>query len=299
MKKRILSLLIILVMLTGLAGCKGKTSENTVKIGSKDFTESFIVAELYALALEQAGFEVERKFNLGGTNVTQEAMQKGDLDLYPEYTGTCLLNVLKEEPMKDPEELYAHVKSVYEADYHMTLLDASTANNSQGLVVTRSIAKQYGIQTISDLQKNASLIRFASQGAFEENADGMPALTGTYGEFTFRSVEYYDNAIKYELLKNDKADLAVAFTTDGQLTDPDFVLLEDDKAAWPSYNIVPVIRQDSLEKHPQIEEALNRVSAALDTETMQQLNAKVDLEKEEPEDVAAEFFQENLNGRRG
>jgi len=138
MKKQVLSLLIILVILAGLAGCKGKTAENTVKIGSKDFTESFIVAELYALALEQEGFGVERKFNLGGTNVTQEAMEKGDLDLYPEYTGTCLLNVLKEEPIKDPEELYAHVKAEYEANYGMTLLDASAANNSQGLVITPS-----------------------------------------------------------------------------------------------------------------------------------------------------------------
>ena len=118
-------------------------------IRDRDFTESFIVAELYALALEQEGFGVERKFNLGGTNVTQEAMEKGDLDLYPEYTGTCLLNVLKEEPIKDPEELYAHVKAEYEANYGMTLLDASAANNSQGLVITRSIAKLYGIQTVS------------------------------------------------------------------------------------------------------------------------------------------------------
>ncbi|MGI6096014.1 MAG: glycine betaine ABC transporter substrate-binding protein [Lachnospiraceae bacterium] len=293
MLKRFISIsLAVVFAVSALVGCGGSGGSEATKIavGSKDFTESFILAELYALALEKEGFEVERKFNLGGTNVTQPAMVEGDLDVYPEYTGTCLLNVLQEDMMTDPQEVYDHVKSEYEEQFNLTLLNPAEASNSQGLAISAAVSEKYNIKTISDLQANASEVRFASQGAFEENADGMPALINTYGEFAFKSVEYFDNAIKYELINNDEADLIIAFTTDGQLTDPSMVLLEDDKKAWPPYNIVPVIRQDTLEKDEKIAEALNAVSAVLDNETMQKLNAEVDINKREPEEVAKEFF---------
>lgn len=296
MLKRIISVgLVIVLSLSTLAvtSCT-KSSSSVIKVGSKDFTESYILAELYSLALEKNGFKVQRKFNLGGTNVAQAAIMKGDLDLYPEYTGTCLINVLKQDPLTNPDEVYKLDSKLYLDKYKLVLLEPAKASNSQGLAISKKASETFGITTISQLQQNADKIRFASQGAFEENADGMPALKKTYGEFAFKSVGYYDNAIKYELIKNNKADLVVAFTTDGQLTDDSIVLLEDDKHAWPPYNIVPVIRQDTLKTHPKVADILNKISQLLDNETMQKLNAQVDLKKREPADVAKEFFDANF-----
>lgn len=286
-------LLICFIAVIGLVGCTKKGGDS-ISVGSKDFTESYILAELYSLALEKEGFVVERKFNLGGTNVAHAAMTKGELDIYPEYTGTCLINVLNQEPMSDPEEIFKYVSEQYKDQFELVLLKPSEANNSQGLAISKKISDKFGIKTISDLQAKAENVRFASQGAFEENSDGMPALTKTYGEFLFKSVDFFDNAIKYELIKEDQADLIVAFTTDGQLVDPAFVLLEDDKHAWTMYNIVPIVRQDILEANPKIEEILNSVSNALDTKIMQELNAEVDINKEEPEDVAYKFYEKTF-----
>ena len=294
MKKRLMSGILAAVccisLMAGCGGSGGKQKAEPIAVGSKDFTESFILAELYALALEDKGFTVERKFNLGGTNVTQTSIVEGELDVYPEYTGTCLLNVLQADLMTDPDEVYNYVKEAYASQYQLAVLEPTQASNSQGLAITTEASKAYGIKTVSDLQANADKIRFACLGPFLENADSMPALEAVYGEFNFKSLEIYDNAIKYELLRQGEADLTVAFTTDGQLVDPIFTVLEDDKQAWPPYNIVPIARQDTLDANPGMEEALNAVSAVLDMATMQKLNAEVDINKQEAADVAKAFY---------
>jgi osmoprotectant transport system substrate-binding protein len=282
------AVLILLVLLVG--ACKGKPGD-TLAIGSKDFTESYILAELYALALEKHGYKTELKLNLGGTNITHAAILKGDLQIYPEYTGTCLINVLQLPMISNPREVYDKVSKQYKEKYHLILLDPASANNTEALAISAKASRQYGIVSISQLQLQAQHIRFASQGAFDKNADGMPALKAAYGNFAFKSVEYFDNAIKYELIKNDIVDLVVAFGTDGQLADPDFVLLEDDRHVWPPYNIVPVVREDVLDEHPDIADILNALSSKLDNKTMRLLNAGVDIQKREPSEVAKEYFE--------
>ncbi|MCL2567922.1 MAG: glycine/betaine ABC transporter substrate-binding protein [Oscillospiraceae bacterium] len=288
--KKIGVLLTILILLLTMTGCASRPDADAIRVGSKDFTESFILAELYALALEEAGLTVDRRFNLGGTGVVHAAIQSGDLDLYPEYTGTAFLNVLQLDLITDPDVIYQTVKAEYEARFGLTLLNAAEASNSQGLAITREASLRYGITTISDLQANAEHITFASLGEFSVNPDGLPALVAVYGPFRFRSVIYIDNSIKYEVLRMGQADLTVAFTTDGQLLDEAFVLLEDDQRAWPAYNIVPIVRMDLLERHPEIADILNTLSAHLDNPTMQMLNAQVDIENRDPSHVARDFF---------
>lgn len=294
----IFSLLVTLLgLLTGCGtdtkatGDAGKNTGNkpTIKVGSKDFTESLILGELYALSLENAGYKVERKLNLGGSLV-HDALVNGDIDFYPEYTGTGLLSILKEAPKSDSKEVYNEVAAKYKEKFKLIWLDPSTANDSQGLVISKKAADQYHIRTISDLQKNASSIRFASQGQFDERADGLPALVKVYGEFNFKERKLYDNGIKYDVLHNDKADLAVAYTTEGELSKDEFVVLEDDKHVWPPYNIAPVIKQEVLEKNPEIKDILNKVTAKLDNKTVIKLNAEVDINKREYAEVAKEFF---------
>ena len=275
---------------SSLSGCgNSKGSENAITVGSKAFTEGVILSELYALALEDAGFSVNRSFEISGSLI-HTAIENGDIDLYPEYTGTGLISVLKMDPLTDPEEVYETVKSAYADRFDLVWLSKSEAADGQGLVIRTEAAKEYGIKTISDLQAHAEDLRFASQGQFDERSDGLPALEATYGPFGWKASAIYDEGLKYEVLRNDEADVTPAYTTEAQRTDPTFTLLEDDKHVWPPYNVAPVVRAEVLKANPGIAEALDRVNAALTTEELTRLNARVDIDKEDYEDVAKDYY---------
>ena len=292
MGKKVFAVLIVALMGLSLTACGGSgSSEKTIVLGSKDFTENEIVAEIYGLALEDAGFTVERKMNIASSVVHQSVISE-EIDLYPEYTGTGLISILKKEALTDQEEVYQTVKEAYNEQFDLTWLDYAQANDGQGLFISRKASDEYGITTISQLQTNAEKLRFASQGEFDEREDGIPGLEKIYGPFHWKSSKIYDNGLKYQVVENDEADVAPAYTTEGRLIETDkFVLLEDDQHMWPPYNIAPVVRNEVLEQYPEIAEILNDISSKLDTEVVTQLNAKVDIDQEEYEDVAAEFYE--------
>lgn len=278
------------VLMLVTACSSGESNEKTVVVGSKDFTEGLIVSELYALGLEDAGFQVERKFDIAGSLVHTSLVNK-EIDVYPEYTGTGLMSVLGMDMKTDAQEVYDTVKKEYKEQFQITWLDYSSANDGQGLAIRTDIAKELGITTISDLQQHAGELRFASQGEFDEREDSLPALEKVYGTFDWKDSRVYDNGLKYQLLEQGEADVTPAYTTDGALADQEkFTILIDDKKVWPPYNLAPVIRDDVLSQYPEIADVLNKISAALDTESLIELNAKVDLEKLEYEDVAKEFY---------
>lgn len=293
--KRLISVLCICMLCFGLVACgnnaatTGDPSNTVVRVGSKNFTENFILAEIFAIALEDAGITVERNFGLSSA-VIHTAITSDEVDLYPEYTGTGLLAVLGLPLETDPQKVYDIVKQQYLEQFNIVWLDYAQASNSQALVVTRRISEELGITTISDLQAHATSIRFASQGEFDHREDGIPLLTEVYGPFDWASTRVIDNALKYEVLRNDEADAAPAYSTEGQLLSEDFVLLKDDLQAWPPYNIAPIIRQQTLDIFPEIADILNRIMAVLDNETMIQLNARVDVDQEEYAAVARDFF---------
>ena len=290
MKKRTIHYAAIAALGMSLAFPAGVSAADTIRVGSKDFTENEIVAELYALALEDAGYDVERIFDIAGS-VNHTSIVNDEIDLYPEYTGTGLISILQLDPITDPQEVYDTVKEAYEEQFSLTWLDYAQANDGQGLFISKAASDEYGITTITDLQANAQNLRFASQGEFDEREDGLPGLEKIYGPFNWKSSKIYDNGLKYNVVENDEADVAPAYTTEGRLAEADkFVLLEDDKQAWPPYNLAPVVRDDVLEEAPDIPEILRAINAALDTETITALNAQVDVDKEEYEDVAAVFF---------
>lgn len=267
------------------------TEKGTIVIGSKDFTENEIVAEIYVLALEDAGFTVERRMDIA-SSVIHTSLVNAEVDLYPEYTGTGLISILQMGALTDPQEVYDTVRAAYEEQFGIVWLDYAAANDGQGLFVSREVSDRYGITTISDLQTHAGEIRFASQGEFDEREDGIPGLEKVYGPFEWKSSKVYDNGLKYQVVESGEADAAPAYTTEGRLVETDkFVLLEDDRQVWPPYNIAPVVRGEILEADPEIADILNPVSAALDTETVTQLNAKVDIDHEEYEDVAKEYYE--------
>lgn len=298
MIKKLVSIVLLAGVMMSLTACSGssesqstKESNGKIVVGSKSFTEGNILSELYALALEHNGFEVERKFNIAGS-VIHQAILSEEIDVYPEYTGTALLSILKQPVMTDEKEVYDFVKQNYEEQFDLTWLEPSPMNDGQGLVLRTEVAEQYNIQTISDLQKNADKIRFASQGDFDERDDGIPALERVYGPFNFASSVVFEDSLKYDVLRNNEADLAVAYTTEGMLRDEAFTLLEDDGKVWPPYNAAPVIRKPVLEQNPKAELVLNQLSSLLTTEKITELNAQVDIDKLEMEEVAANFFNE-------
>ena len=296
MKKTISTVLMIALTLSltlSLSGCGGKVQETkaTVRIGSKDFTENLIVSEIYALALEDAGYTVERKPNIAGS-VVHTAITSGEIDLYPEYTGTGLLAILQLPMRSDAQEVYETVKAAYDEQFQITWLDSTAVNDRNGLAVRTEVAQQYNIYTMSDLQREAEHIRVCSQGEFEYREDGIPGLTKVYGPFNFASINVYDNGIKYQILEQGEADCCPGYSTDAQLVNTElFTYLEDDKGFWPPYYLAPIIRNAVLEANPEIAEILNAISAKLDTETMVALNAKVDIDHMEYDELAREFFE--------
>ncbi len=285
----LLAAVLLSVNLLSLPGCT-QSEDTAIRIGSKDFTESLIVSEIYALALEDAGYQVERKMDIAGS-IIHTAITGDEIDLYPEYTGTALLSILKLEMNSDPDIVYNTVKDAYNEQFQITWLDSTQINDTQGITIRTETAKQYGIYTISDLQANADKIRVCSQGEFEYRDDGLSGLSKVYGPFNFQSITVYDNGLKYQILENNEADVCPGYSTDAQLINTDkLTYLEDDKHFWPPYYLAPIVRNNILEENPGIAKVLNQVSAKLDTETVISLNAKVDIDNQEYEEVAKEFY---------
>jgi osmoprotectant transport system substrate-binding protein len=273
--------------------CSHEASAQPLKVGSKNFTEQFIVAELYAAALEAAGFKVERKINLGTTLIAHEAVRTGAIDLYPEYTGTGLNAVMKAEggADMDPGKVYEKVKSYYEKEFKLTWLKPSGVNNGYAIVVRPETAREMNLKNLSDLAKVSSKLKLGAGPEFADRRDGLKGLKEVYGlEFgEFR--QFAALRLRYEALTQKQIDVANGFATDWQIAAGKFAALEDDKGLFPPYYLAPVVRLDTVSNNPRIVETLERVGALLDNPTMQELNRQVEVEKKEPRQVASEFLK--------
>jgi osmoprotectant transport system substrate-binding protein len=292
---------------------------DSVTVGSKDFTEQFILGNIYLKVLEDLGIETSESLNLGGTQIAHEALVNGDISLYPEYTGTGLTEVLGatlEDALSggatpeaspeaspdatpttdDPSQLvFDYVKAQYQEQFDLVWLERSPANNTQALAVKREFSEENGIVTISDLAAVAGEYIISAPADFPERQDGLLGLQEVYGE-GFGDIEVLPVApgLKYQALLDDEAQVVLAFGTDGQIAGYDLVVLEDDKSLWPPYNVAPVVRQEVLDAFPEIEEAFNAVTTSLTDEVLSGLNWKVDGdEAQEPEEVAETYLIEN------
>ncbi|WP_441492713.1 glycine betaine ABC transporter substrate-binding protein [Bosea sp. 2RAB26] len=276
------------MILVGLSAAAAQT----IKIGSKNFTEQFIVAELYAAALEGAGFKVERKINLGGTLVAHEALKSGAIDLYPEYTGTGLNAVMKAQGVTetDPEKVRGMVKAFYEKEFNLTWLKPSGINNGYAIVVRPETAKEYNLKTLTDLGKVSSKLRLGAGTEFVDRRDGIAGLKEVYGAEFAEFKQFAALRLRYEALNQKQVDIANGFSTDWQIAAEKFVALDDDKSLFPPYFLAPVVRQE-IAGNAKVVEILEKVGAALDNATMQELNRQVEVDKKEPRVVAAAFLK--------
>jgi osmoprotectant transport system substrate-binding protein len=267
---------------------------DTVKTGSKNFTEELILGELYAQSLEHAGLGVTRKLNLGTTDIAMAALKRGEIDLYPEYTGTALLNVLHLPPESDAKKAYAAVKSAYAKSFGLVWLDPAPMNDTQALAATRDVAGREALGKLSDLALKAGELRLGAVPEFLTRADGLPGLQKRYGGFRFKQTKIVDNGLKYQALAHGDVDVIIAFSTEGQLKAENLVVLEDDKHLFPSYAVAPVVRKPVLDAKPKLAEALNKLAPLLTNDVMQNLNLQVDGPlKREPADVARDFLKQN------
>jgi osmoprotectant transport system substrate-binding protein len=187
-------------------------------------------------------------------------MLDGQIDLYPEYTGTGLLTVLQLGVMSDPQAVFDTVKAGYAEQFNLVWLDPAPMNNTQALAMTRPRAAELGITTFSDMVANADQLVLIGPPEFAEREDGLPGLRAVYGDFAFRNFLTVDPGLRYQALQSGEADVVVAFGTDGELAAFDLLSLIDDKGLYPPYQVAPVIRQSVLEANPEIESILNRLT---------------------------------------
>lgn len=297
--KRVVVLLGVLMLTLGfLAGC-GSTSSSSdrIRVGSKDFTEQLILGQITLLALEDAGFEVEDRTNVAGSEQVRSALLNSEIDVYWEYTGTgWLMHLQNDEAITNPQEAYDRVKEA-DLENEIVWLDYAPFNNTYTIMMNRDQSEELGIRTISDMAKyineNPGSLSFGADHEFTARPDGLPALEDEYGfEFQGDSLKVMDIGIVYRTLRDRQVDSGMGFATDGRIEAFDFVNLEDDKQFFPVYNPSALLRTDTLEEYPAIADVLNRLAAELDNESMIMMNYQVDIEEMEPRAVAENWLRE-------
>jgi len=261
-----------------------------IRIGSKSFTEQYILGELMAQMIEaKTHLKVEREFNLGTTEICQAAMEKGDIDIYPEYTGTAYMSVLHQNKLRDAQDIFHFVKNAYQTQYHITWLLPFGFNNSQSLTVRQDFAQQYHLKTISDLVPLANQLTIGAPPEFPDRSDAYPALQKTY-HISFKNIKAMDAGLMYQAIYHHKVDVINAFTTDGRILAYHLQVLQDDKHAFPAYEAAPLIRDAVLKAHPELRDILNQLANQISEADMQKLNQEVDIEKISPAEAAHQFL---------
>jgi len=274
-----------------LPSCAGSRTDRIV-IGSKNFTESFLLGELMAQQIEaHTRLRVERRFYLAGTYICQQAMLAGRIDIYPEYTGTALTAVLKETAAGDAAEIYGRVKSEYEQRFGLTLGAPFGFNDTFAMEIRGEDARRLNIKTLSQSATFASHWRAGFGYEFMERPDGYRGLAAAYGLHFAEAPRIMDLGLLARALKDRQIDLAAGNTTDGMIPALDFFVLEDDKHYFPPYFAVPVIREEILREHPEVVQALAELAGKISDEEMQRLNYAVDGEHRDAGDVVREFLK--------
>lgn len=299
---------LVLSSFTGVAAARQDLP--TVTVGSKDFTEQIILAEMVALLLEDAGYPVERQLNLGGTVVVHEALVNGDIDVYVEYTGTGLINILGLElppnsatPAASPaagdatpeatgvDPVYEIVASEYQSQFGLQWLQPWGFNNTYALALRGDQAAELGVVTISDLLEHDQDLVLGGTQEFLAREDGLLGLQEVYG-LDFENEVGLDPGLVYSAIDSGDVDVISAFATDGRVAAQGLTLLEDDLGFFPPYFAAPVVRQELLDQSPEIADILNQLGGMIDDGTMADLNFQVDNGGMEAVDVARTFLVE-------
>ena len=271
-------------------------AKTSITVGSKNFDEQFILGEIYAQALEAAGFKVEKKLNLGSEQIAYKALKSGQVDMYPEYTGTSLTSFFKvktDDVPKDPDKAYEQTKEEY-AKEGITAMPRTSFENTYRIATTKAKQKELldGKTTVSEVAKlpNASKLSIAGFPECEQRTDCLLGLKNLY-KWT---PKFVSDEGKYQPIDKDRSDLGFVFSTDGELTLGKYAIIEDDKGLFPPYNISLGVKDSTYKAlGPKGQEVILNVQKPLTEKAMQELNSRVSLDKQEPEEVAAAYLKES------
>jgi osmoprotectant transport system substrate-binding protein len=278
-----------LAILFSIVGCSAQS--DTITIGAKEFAEQEILANMMKLLIEnETDLNVELKTGLAA-NITWAALKDGDIDGYVEYTGTGLINILKHELVTDADEAYNIVAEEFPKEFGITWLEPLGFNNTYVVTIRKDQAEELGIKTVSDLAAKSDQFIFGTGQEWLGREDGYPAFEKTYS-VNFKKVVTMDYGLWYPSILNKEVDVIIPFSTEGKLAAYDLVLLEDDKHLFPPYDAVPIFKDEVLKEHPELKEAVNKLSNQIDESEMQKLNAKVEIDKEDAAKVAEEWLKE-------
>jgi osmoprotectant transport system permease protein len=281
---------VVILALLVIAGGHRTNKSRHIAIGSKDFTEQIILGELLAQALEdKAGFQVERKFELGG-DLCHRALLSGEIDAYVEYTGTAYTAILKHDPVSDAGQVYDQVKSDYESRFNLEWLQPLGFNNTFAILVRGEDAQRLNLKTISDAARFTGDWRAAFGQDFMSRQDGYPGFARTYGLKFAAPPSEMDLSLTYRALAGGQVDLIAGNSTDGLIDKLGLYQLEDDKHYFPPYEAAPVVRQDLLQRYPDAGDAINSLAGKITNEQMRRLNYAVDGDHRQARDVVREFL---------
>lgn len=289
--QQIITVFLITAIVFEFSGCR--SNQKVIHLATKPMTEQYILGEMLRQLIEdETDIKVEITQGIGGgTSNIHAAMLKGEIDLYPEYTGTAWLFVLKEENIPDEETLYQELCQKYIEKYGFRWIGLYGFNNTYGLAIRKEIADKYQIKTYSDLSTYTPNLIFGAEYDFFERDDGYKALCNTY-DYRFKKTVDLDIGLKYQAISNGKTDVIVVFNTDGQLSISDIAVLEDDKKFYPSYYCGTVVREEVLKQYPELESVLMKMDGILSDAEMSNLNYQVEAEGKDERKVASDFLKE-------
>jgi len=272
-----------------VSACRGRRAE-TIVVGSKNFTEQIVLAELFAQQIEaHSSLRVERRVNLGGTLLCHQALISGQIDLYPEYTGTALTAVLNDPPMNDPAAVFRQVQAEYRTRFNVEVMPPLGFNNTFAMVVRGDDAKNLHLSNISDIQQLASKWRAGFGYEFMERPDGYKGLAAAYGLRFLGDPKILDLGLLYRALADRQVDIVAGNSTDGVIAALNMVVLQDDKHYFPPYEAVALVRRATLDQHPEVGAALGQLAGKVSEEEMRRMNYAVDGDHRDPADVVREF----------
>ena len=279
--------IVVLPLVLGL-GC---SRTHPLTVGSKNFTEQIVLGEIVAQQLERRlGGKVDRKLDLGGTLLAQQALRNGEIDLYPEYTGTALTAVLKLAPSSDPAAVLERVRAEYRKRWQLEWLDPLGFDNTFAMVVRGPDARAQGIETISDAARRPQSWTLGVGYEFLQRPDGLAGLLQTYRLPLAGAPKSMDLGLLYSALEQKQVDMAAANATDGMLSVLDVKVLRDDRHYFPPYQAALIVRAESLTAHPGLRAALDQLSGKFTADVMRSLNHQVDGKHRPVAEVAREWL---------
>ncbi|MGH9501943.1 MAG: glycine betaine ABC transporter substrate-binding protein [Terriglobales bacterium] len=286
--RRQLSWLLLINIL--LPAC-GPPRADRIVVGSKNFTEQLVLGEIIAEQIEnRTHLPVERRFYLAGTYICHQAILGGRIDIYPEYTGTALTAILKEQPSNNPKQVFTEVKAEYAKQFNLEVGKPFGFNDTFAIEIRGEDARRLGLKTISQAAPYTPHWRAGFGYEFMERPDGYKGLAATYGLRFAEAPRIMDLGLLARALKDKQVDLAAGNTTDGLIPALDLFVLEDDRHYFPPYEAVPIIRQEVLARHPEVGEALNELAGKISDDDMRQLNYAVDGQHRDVKEVVKKFL---------